>query len=292
MRKVIYDIIETGEKYPALNKAYSVFMLCSITLSIIPLLFKEITPAMLQLDSIVVWVFIVDYFLRLLTADLKYEMGFRSFIKYPFSAIAIIDLLSILPSLGFVHDSFKVLRVVRMHRYTRVFRVAQTIRIFKFVRYTRATTILAKVLHDCKEALLIVTVLAIGYILSTALIIFNVEPQTFDSFFDAVYWATVSLTTVGYGDIYSVTVAGRVISMVSSFVGIAIVALPSCIITAAFVRELNYGDGNIYDYHSNNYERDTDKNAGSDKQDERNKCEYHDKHTGFDKPEVDKAYDD
>jgi voltage-gated potassium channel len=275
MRRAIYDIIETGEKHPALNKAYSVFMLCSIAVSIIPLLFKEITPAMIKLDSIIVWVFIADYVLRLITADLKYEMGFKSFIKYPFSAIAIIDLLSILPSLGFIHESFKVLRIVRMHRYTRVFRIAQTLRIFKVVRYTRSTAVLAKVLRDSKDALIIVCILAIGYILSTALIMFNVEPQTFNSFFDAVYWATVSLTTVGYGDIYSVTVAGRLISMISSFVGIAIVALPSCIITAAFVKELNSDDSVNFDglYLYDN----------SNKHDDRGGCEGCDKYDSCDK---------
>ena len=72
----------------------------------------------------------------------------------------------------------------------------------------------------------------------SALIIFNVEPETFKTFFDAVYWATVSLTTVGYGDIYTVSVAGRVITMISAVLGIAIVALPAGIITAGYMQEL------------------------------------------------------
>ena len=59
-----------------------------------------------------------------------------------------------------------------------------------------------------------VAVLAVGYILITALIIFNVEPDTYNDFFDAIYWATVSLTTVGYGDIYAVSDVGKVITMV------------------------------------------------------------------------------
>ena len=72
----------------------------------------------------------------------------------------------------------------------------------------------------------------------SALVIFNVEPDSFSSFFDAVYWATVSLTTVGYGDIYPVSVFGRIITMLSSILGIAIVALPAGIITAGYMTEI------------------------------------------------------
>ncbi len=65
------------------------------------------------------------------------------------------------------------------------------------------------------------------------------EADSFETFFDAIYWATVSLTTVGYGDIYPVTTAGRIITMISSIFGIAIVALPAGIITAGYMDALN-----------------------------------------------------
>lgn len=77
--------------------------------------------------------------------------------------------------------------------------------------------------------------IAIGYIFLTVLIVFNVEPDTFDSFFDAIYWACVSLTTVGYGDLYPVSTLGRAIAMFSSLVGIAIIALPAGIITGGYI---------------------------------------------------------
>lgn len=80
--------------------------------------------------------------------------------------------------------------------------------------------------------------LAIGYIFVCTLIIFNVEPDSFNTFFDAIYWATISLTTVGYGDIYPITTLERIITMVSSFMGIAIVALPASIITAGYMKEI------------------------------------------------------
>ncbi|MBR0375140.1 MAG: two pore domain potassium channel family protein, partial [Firmicutes bacterium] len=76
------------------------------------------------------------------------------------------------------------------------------------------------------------------YVLLSALVVFNVEPDTFDSFFDAIYWAVVSLTTVGYGDIYPVSTLGRIVTMISSVFGMAIIALPAGIITAGFMQEL------------------------------------------------------
>ena len=77
-----------------------------------------------------------------------------------------------------------------------------------------------------------------SYIFISALVIFNVEPNSFNNFFEAIYWATVSLTTVGYGDLYPVTTIGRVITMVSSIFGVAVIALPAGIITAGYMKEV------------------------------------------------------
>lgn len=95
-----------------------------------------------------------------------------------------------------------------------------------------------KVFNKSREALIAVCTLAGAYILISALVIFNVEPDSFNTFFDAVYWATVSLTTVGYGDIYPVSTIGRIVTMFSSVFGIAIVALPAGIITAGYMNEV------------------------------------------------------
>ena len=84
-----------------------------------------------------------------------------------------------------------------------------------------------------------VCILSGGYILLSALIMFQVEPESFKTFFDAIYWAVVTLTTVGYGDLYPVSDIDRVVSMISSVMGIAIVALPTGIITAGYMSELN-----------------------------------------------------
>ena len=146
--------------------------------------------------------------------------------------MAVIDLISILPSLTAVNSGFKLFRVVRMLRALRVLRV------IKAARYSRSVHIITDVLRKSRDPLIAVGSLSVVYILVSALIIINVEPDSFDNFFDAVYWATVSLTTMGYGDIYPVTMLGRLVTMVSSLFGIAIVALPSGIITVGYLNEV------------------------------------------------------
>ena len=120
-----------------------------------------------------------------------------------------------------------------------LFRAFRVLRVLKAFRYSRSIYIIIRVIQKSKDALVVVCGLAIGYILVSALVIFSVETDSFNSLFDAIYWATVSLTTVGYGDIYPTSTAGRVIAMVSSLFGIAIVALPAGIITAGYMEALN-----------------------------------------------------
>ena len=232
-RQRVFEIREKADYEDRLSATYEYMMIVVIVLSLIPLAFKIENTFFKVIDKVTVAVFIVDYFLRWATADYKFEKSEAlSFIKYPLSPMAVIDLLSILPSLTIVNSGFKVLRVLRMLRAMRA------IRVFKAMRYSKSFAIIGNVLRSSRDSLISVCALAAGYILVSALIIFNVEPDSFDSFFEAIYWATVSLTTVGYGDIYPVSTLGRVITMVSSMFGIAIVALPAGIITAGYMNEL------------------------------------------------------
>ena len=146
--------------------------------------------------------------------------------------MAIVDLVSILPSVTFINNGFRVLKVSRLFRSLRVFRI------FKSFRYSKNVALISRVFSKQKDSRMVVIWFALGYIFISALVIFNVEPETFGSFFDAVYWATVSLTTMGYGDIYPVSTIGRIVTMLSSFIGIAIVALPAGILTAGYMEEL------------------------------------------------------
>ena len=230
MKKRIYEIIEVSKEDDTTSHIYDLVMMFTIFMSIIPLAFKQETKLFTTLDLITVIIFIIDYLLRQATADLKYDdPRFISYIKYPFSFMAIIDLLSILPSINMINKDFKVLKTIRLIRTFRV------LGIFKRFRQSKNIQIIIQDGNNSQKALIAVLYLAIGYIFVCALIIFNVEPDSFNTFFDAI---TISLTTVGYGDIYPITTLGRIITMVSSFMGIAIVALPAGIITAGYMKEI------------------------------------------------------
>lgn len=233
MRKRIFEILDTPTEEDKLSNAYDVFMMIIIVASLVPLAFKSDYLAFRIIDKIAVVIFIIDYFLRLFTADYKLEKKGWSFLIYPITPMAIIDLVCILPSLNIISGGFRILKIFRLFRTLRVFRV------FKAIRYSKSIKMILDVFKTQKKPLMTVGILAAGYVLISALVIFNVEPDSFDNFFEAVYWATVSLTTMGYGDIYPVTTLGRIVTMVSSIFGIAIIALPAGIITAGFMEQLN-----------------------------------------------------
>lgn len=236
-RKRLFIILERSEERTRVGRIYEIAMMILIIISIIPLMFSQPHPLFRVFEIVTVSVFIVDYLLRWITADFKLKRGAASFVIYPFTFMAIIDLLSIIPVFTMMSDGFKLLRMTRMFRI---------VRLLKLIRYTDKIDILVNVLKREKKVLVSVLVLAAFYVFITALIMFNVEPQinpttgepTFTSFFDALYWATVTLTTVGYGDVCPVTSIGRFVSMLSSLFGVAIIALPSGVITASYLDEL------------------------------------------------------
>ena len=238
MRQKIFEIIERDENDNLISKLYDRIMQLAIFVSIIPLMFRGQNVIFTTIESVVTILFVTDYLLRWLTADLRSKKkGIWAFVLYPFTLIAIIDLLTILPAISYVNDSLRVLRTWRLLRI---------LRIAKVFKYYEPLQIVMEVFRKKAPVLLTVVGFALFYIFVTALFMFNVEqsvnPKTgelfFDDFFDAIYWSTCTLTTVGYGDIYPISDIGRIVSMFSSLVGIAIIALPSGIITAGYMEEV------------------------------------------------------
>lgn len=238
-RQRLFSIIEKDTDHSSASIFYDCFMLVMILISLVPLMFESQTKLFIWFDRISVIVFIFDYFARWITADLHYpnKKPIVAFATYPLTFMAIIDLLSILPSLNVMGRAFKALRAIRL---------LKLLRLLKFARYSTRIQMLIRVFKKERHVLITVLSIAILYIFATALIMYNVELNKkdlagvviFDTFFDALYWATTSLTTVGYGDVYPVSNLGRFISMLSSLFGIAIIALPSGVITAGYMEEL------------------------------------------------------
>ncbi|MGN1014693.1 MAG: ion transporter [Butyricicoccus sp.] len=240
MRTRIYEIIElsTGQDLP--SKIYDVIMLGSIICSLFPMMFRRNMVIFTVMEWSATIVFILDYLLRLWTADLKLPRFKKlAFLVYPFTPMAIVDLLSILPTVLLLNARFHLFVMFRLLRMVKIFRV------FKLARYTRGFLLLKKVFMDQRDALIALFSLAFSYIILSALIMFNVEPAAFPTFFSAIYWSTITLTSVGYGDIYPVTTAGQLVAMISSMIGLAIVALPTGIITAGFMKEVLHEDKEI-----------------------------------------------
>ena len=229
VRRRIFEIIEKAEADDTLSRVYDIFMFIVIVASLVPIAFKNKSVFFIYVDYVTVSIFIIDYILRWFTADIKLNSKV-GFLKYPVTPFAIIDLLAILPSFNIVNIGFRALKSLR---------AIKVLRIFKSLRYSKNFILIVKVIRDNTKILISLLMCSIFYILVSALFVFSIEPDSFNNFFEAIYWATTALTTVGYGDVYPLTDAGRLVSMVSSLFGIAMVALPAGVITAGFIKEID-----------------------------------------------------
>lgn len=236
-RETLFGIIEPSEghrtKYSA---AYDIGMLIMIVLSLVPICFVQQYRLFTVTDALTTAIFLLDYLARWLTADLRRpKLGKKVFLLYPFTIHAVIDFFSISPAFFPFSKGLKLLRLVRLIRAIRVFQSVRAFRTKRVERYTRNSHIVTEAIRRERDALIATCGMALGYILICAMVMFSVEPESFGSFFDAVYWSVVTLTTVGYGDVYPISTVGKFIAMLSSLVGIAIVALPTGIITAGYM---------------------------------------------------------
>ncbi|SFQ45844.1 voltage-gated potassium channel [Lachnospiraceae bacterium XBB1006] len=236
IKRRIFEIIEVSGEGDRVSKAYDTMMLVAVVVGMVPLVFKGENRYTGYIDTLTGCLFLFDYMIRLYTSD--YKMGIKSYkayVAYVFTPMAIIDLLSTIPVLILLFPSLVV--------GIGMFRVFRILRVLKLIRYSKTMTLVANVIHRVRKELYAVLVLTVTYIAASAMLIFQLEPGLFRNFFDALYWATISITTIGYGDISPVTSAGRMITMASALVGVAVIALPSGIITAAYMDEIKKKKG-------------------------------------------------
>lgn len=184
-------------------------------------------------ETFTVIFFSVEYAARIWTADVMFPNARFPRLRYLFSFMALMDLLAILPwYLPFFSADLRFLRVVRM---VRLFRLA---RVVKLGRHMSALQSIKRVIRLSASRLVAAVGLCLVVMLLSAIVIYTVEstvqPEQFPNVLASLWWAVMTLTTVGYGDVYPVTPIGRLFAGVISLVGIGIIAIPTGIIAAGF----------------------------------------------------------
>ena len=226
----IKQIIEENDT--AIGKAFDLFIQALIVLSLVsfsietlPDLSKNTKRILNITETITVIIFTVEYLLRIFVADKK--------LKFVFSFYGLIDFFAILP---FYIASGIDLRSIRVFRLFRLFRA------FKMFRYSKAIQRFKVAFLKVKEELILFLVAA-GFLLFIASVgIFycenSAQPEQFKSVFHCLWWAVVTLTTVGYGDVYPITVGGKVFTSFIAIVGIGIIAVPTGLIASALTETM------------------------------------------------------
>jgi len=199
-----------------------------------------------RFDQVSVYIFTIEYILRVwsCTADPRYKHSIKGRLKYMLTPGAIIDLLAFLPfyvhrilvNLLHINLDLRVLRILRLMRFFRLFRLTA---------YTRSAQLIFNVFKNRSRDLILSFVLTIFLIIIASCIMYFVEheyptPETskFTSIPETLYWAVVSLTTTGYGDMVPLTSLGKFLGSIIMLTGVAFFALPAGIITAGFLEEL------------------------------------------------------
>jgi len=244
IKDVVYDIMEPRNSGSLLGRLFDIFILALVVINMIIIVAETFTlpPIAATIFAWIEWfsviVFTIEYILRVWTANrLRRDLtrtGSRA--KYIFSPMALIDLLSILPF-------YLTLLLPIDLSILRILRVARLFRVFKLVRYTSAMSAIANVFRRKKTQLLSSIFVVALLMVIAAVLMYHIEnaaqPNVFQNAFSALWWAVATLTTVGYGDIYPVTMMGKILSACIALLGIGLVAVPTGIISAGFMETMD-----------------------------------------------------
>ena len=243
LRKNTYLILESGFSGKLSSKVLSGFIVVLIMSNVIAVILESYEPiggkyreAFYMLNLISVLIFTIEYFSRVwasIEAE-RYDKStpIRSRLKYVCSAVAIIDLLAILP--------FYIAFIVPIDlRYLRLLRM---LRLLKLTHYFRGLNLFVSVLKQELVTLCAALFIMLLLVIFSASVIYGVEhsaqPEVFDSIPSAIWWSVVTMTTVGYGDAVPVTLVGKFIASFIMLLGVGVVALPAAMLAATFGEEL------------------------------------------------------
>jgi len=243
-KRKIFEVIQPTSTERTAGWIFNLVIIALIALSVVNVfiatfkLSEDVREVLTIIETGTVIIFSLEYLLRFWTANYLYpELSpWKAKCRYVCSMMSLIDLLAILPFYlpFFLPTSLISLRSIRLLRL---------LRILKMNRYSDELISIGEVFKK-KASQLLASVFMVSLLLIIAsLLIYNVEhdvqPDLFENAFSGIWWAVATLTTVGYGDIYPVTVTGKIIAAVIAILGIGMVAIPTGILSSGFVEHLN-----------------------------------------------------
>ena len=241
-RRRVYRVITVGDRKDLMSRVFDIALVTLITLNVGAVVLESVEeierayrPLFYVFELVSVGVFTLEYLARLwvIVEDPAYAHPIWGRLRYMVSPMALIDLLAVAPF--YFH--------VMVGADLRFLRVLRLLRIFKLTRYSSAMNILLTVLRQEAQAFgAALFVLALLMIFSASLVwLFEhqAQPESFGNIPKAMWWAVVTLTTVGYGDLYPITPLGKLFGAAISVVGIGMVALPAGILASAFSEQLH-----------------------------------------------------
>ena len=243
VRKRVYEIVEVAASGDRASRIFDISILGLIALNVLALILETVAPIYNTAPQFFKWfeivsvvIFSLEYILRIWSCvgGAQYRSPITGRLRYAATPMLLIDLIAVLPFyLPWVGVDLRFVRSIRMFRLFRVAKVA---------RYSNAIKTIGRVIR-AKRAELMITlfVLILVLILASSMMYFaehEAQPETFSSIPAAMWWAVATLTTVGYGDVYPVTVMGKIVACVIAITGIGMFALPTGILGAAFVEEV------------------------------------------------------
>ncbi|WP_139957123.1 ion transporter [Flavicella sediminum] len=234
MKKKVRDFINH-------NKTFIKFIYALIVLNIIALILESYEELNAQYSHIFYYfelfsvaIFTVEYFIRIWVSD-KTKEDKKERLNFAFSTLGIIDLIAILPFyLPFIFPiDLRIVRILRLFRL---------LRIFKLSRYSKSLKTIQYIFKEVKGELSITVFVTFVLMILSSTLMYYIEhddqPEQFASIGDAFWWSVATLTTVGYGDVYPVTGLGKLLSGIIALIGIGFVALPTGIISSAFIAKI------------------------------------------------------
>ena len=238
LRKRIFDIIQIGNRDDFISRFFDFFIVTVIVLNILTVFlgtFDELEsfyPAFKVVEAFTVAVFSIEYILRIWTADFLYPNKGKAAARLRFlrSFDGIVDLFTILPF--FFLSGFIVFRMLRVVRIFHLFRVNAHYDSFHVI-----TTVLSEKKNQIISSVFIIIVLMLASSLGIYSAEHDAQPEVFSNAFSGIWWSVSTLLTVGYGDIYPITVIGKIMAICIAFLGVGVVAIPTGIISAGFVEQ-------------------------------------------------------